>query len=64
MPKKFIGVTRNEALAELHTAIEDIFYTASLFRALNEPETAQRIGDLGDKLQEEYLRVRKGPKVS
>jgi hypothetical protein len=51
---------RSEALDELTATIEDVFYTASLFGSAGDHEAAQRLGDIGDKLHEEYLRARTG----
>jgi hypothetical protein len=51
---------RSDALDELTNTIEDIFYTASLFRSAGDDEAARRLGDIGDKLHEEYLRARTG----
>lgn len=51
---------RKEAFDEMTNAIEDIFYTASLFRMAGDAEAAQRLGDIGDKMHDEWLRLRKG----
>lgn len=50
---------RDEALVELTHTIEDLFYTASLLRSAGDHAAAQRLGDIGDKLHEEYIRIRK-----
>lgn len=57
-------ITRAEAEAELADVIEDVFYTAALFRTSGDAEAARRLGDIGDKLHEEYLRVRRVKRAS
>ena len=52
--------TKDEVLAELVRTIEDVFYTASLIRQTGDVAAAQRIGDLGDKLHDEFMRLSKG----
>jgi hypothetical protein len=60
MTREEQALYRRDALAELTNVIEDIFYTASLFRSAGDVEAAQKLGDLGDKFHDEYLRLRKG----
>lgn len=57
-------IDRKEALDELTNAIEDVFYTASLFRTFGDHGAAQRLGDIGDRLHEEYLRIQTGKALS
>lgn len=47
----------HEALMELDDAIEAVFYAAGLLRSSGDSQAAQRIGDIGDKLYDERLRL-------
>jgi hypothetical protein len=52
------------ALTELQSVVEDVFFTAALFRTTGDPETARRLGDIGDQLHELFLKAKKGKVAS
>jgi hypothetical protein len=55
---------KTEALVELQDAIEDLFYAASLLRTVGDVAAAMRLGDIGDKLHDEYLRIARQKEAS
>lgn len=51
---------REWAANEVQAAIEGVFFAASLLRESGDSDGASRLGDLGDKMHDEYMRLKRG----